>query len=520
MLKVIASTKDVVLKFIHDCFNIKIDLLFWMKLLIFIDFFSVSLVIPVLASYYKDANLSPTMYGIISSTYSVAQLFGGLVLGFMSDYVSKRSILLFSFLGSGISYFLVGQTKNIMLLFASRVIVGLLKHTMSMVTLVTSELAKSDPNMREKELSQISALTTASFIVGPSIGGLLYKIDTRLPSILSAILFLLNSFICVYIVPDHELLRSKSDSRRSVVPTPRIQLRPGGPSQMALSESVINDQVPPVVSEKSHKNSTTKSNQNTTTTTTATSNDKIVESKEEDTQSQPIQTDSNNKPKPSSLTLKDIISEIKTICMNNILLQTLVLRLLLAFIQASTSSRNLLNYYQNRFSIETYQLGFLSSFYTCVTLFAEVFLVSPILRYIGDSTRTLQLCLGLIIITNIIESHTSDIYSFLIVVAAPAALAGTLVSSSARTLFLNSVPSEHLGKILSIFNAMLSGIFIVSPIFGSRVFSYFEVDQNSHLKGYITAVHFSLLLGLSLIFSHFLGTKKVQVDVTDDKKKL
>jgi hypothetical protein len=129
----------------------------------------------------------------------------------------------------------------------------------------------------------------------------------------------------------------------------------------------------------------------------------------------------------------------------------------------------------------------------------------------------------LIIITNIIESHTSDIYAFLIVVAAPAALAGTLVSSSARTLFLNSVPSEHLGKILSIFNAMLSGIFIVSPVYGSRVFSYFEVDQYSHLKGYITAVHFSLLLVLSLVFSFVFGTStkiKGGEEVTEDKKKL
>lgn len=505
------SSIESVSKFVRNLFNVKIDLLFWMKLLVFIDFFSVSLVIPVLSSYYKDANLSPTMYGIISSTYSVAQLFGGLVLGFMSDYVSKRSILLFSFLGSCISYFLVGQTKNIILLFASRVIVGLLKHTMSMVTLVTSELAKSDPTIREKELSQISALTTASFIVGPSIGGLLYKIDTRLPSILSALLFLLNSFVCVYIIPDHELLRSRSNSQKSVAP---IRLRPGGPSQLALSESVLKDQVP-VSSDKTkpgednNENSTSKVNSTST-------NQQSKENEEVSAES----TQSTKPSKPSSLTFNDVVTEIKSICSNSALLKTLVLRLLLAFIQASTSSRNLLNYYQNRFKIETYQLGFLSSFYTSVTLFAEVFMVAPILRYIGDSTRTLQICLALIIITNIIESHTPNIYAFLVVVAAPAALAGTLVSSSARTLFLNSVPSEHLGKILSIFNAMMSGIFIISPIYGSRVFSYFQVDEFSHLKGYITAAHFSLLLGLSLVFSFILHEKKVSSQVTEEKKKL
>lgn len=64
----------------------------------------------------------------MASAYSLAQIVGGLVLGTLSDRVmSRRSVLLLSFVGSAISYGLVGLSRSLRMLLLARVIVGLVK---------------------------------------------------------------------------------------------------------------------------------------------------------------------------------------------------------------------------------------------------------------------------------------------------------------------------------------------------------------------------------------------------------
>ena len=84
------------------------------------------------------------LFAYISSTYQIAQLFGGVVIGAASDSLSKRSILLLSFVGSAVSYMLVGLTGNTYVLFGSRVLVGLVKQTMTVTTSTISELTAHD----------------------------------------------------------------------------------------------------------------------------------------------------------------------------------------------------------------------------------------------------------------------------------------------------------------------------------------------------------------------------------------
>jgi MFS family permease len=48
----------------------------------------------------------------------------------MSDRYGRKFILLTSFVGSGISYLLLGATTTVSMLFLSRLIVGVVKQTM------------------------------------------------------------------------------------------------------------------------------------------------------------------------------------------------------------------------------------------------------------------------------------------------------------------------------------------------------------------------------------------------------
>ncbi|CAM9991060.1 unnamed protein product, partial [Discosporangium mesarthrocarpum] len=174
------------------------------KLLVFIDMLSVAVMVPLLSSYFRDLNISAGLYGLMSSAYSFSQILGGLVFGALSDRVlSRKSVLLLSFLGSALSYGLVGMSSSLSMLLVGRVIVGLVKQTMTISTALISEHTTSET--RSGELSQLTAAATFSFIVGPSCGSFLYQRSKILPPMVSSSLFLLNYIIALLLLPSKEV---------------------------------------------------------------------------------------------------------------------------------------------------------------------------------------------------------------------------------------------------------------------------------------------------------------------------
>lgn len=172
-----------------------------LKAVVFLDFLGISFVLPLLQQYYTDANITGRLLGYLSSTFSIAQFFAGIAVGIISDYASKRDILLASFIGSLVSYAIIGSTSNIYLLFLSRAIVGLMKHTMTITQVAITELTQFHPELRFKHTGHISALAQGCFLVGPSIGGFLYRYDKRIPILCSMVCFIANISITFLLIP-------------------------------------------------------------------------------------------------------------------------------------------------------------------------------------------------------------------------------------------------------------------------------------------------------------------------------
>jgi len=167
-----------------------------------IDSFSVSLVVPLMHQYFKNAGVqSASQREMLSSLYSSSQIAGGLIIGALSDVgiLSRRRILFLSFLGSALSYGLI-VVGGLRKLIFSRVLVGLVKQTM---TVSTSLLARyTAPETRAVSMGRLTASSTAAWIVGPSVGALLYKhVDPSAPAVLSASLFLVNSAVAAILLP-------------------------------------------------------------------------------------------------------------------------------------------------------------------------------------------------------------------------------------------------------------------------------------------------------------------------------
>mmetsp|Transcript_19307 Transcript_19307/g.41919 ORF Transcript_19307/g.41919 Transcript_19307/m.41919 type:complete len:478 (+) Transcript_19307:199-1632(+) len=186
-------------------------------ILVMIDMFSVSLVVPLLHEYYKNAGVhSASQREMLSSLYSSSQIAGGLIIGALSDVgmLSRRRILFLSFLGSALSYALivVGGLRNLII---SRVLVGLVKQTM---TVSTSLLARhTTSETRAVSMGRLGASTTVAWIVGPSVGALLYKhVGPSAPALTASGMFLLNSALAAILLPaDDESVEINKMAKRS-----------------------------------------------------------------------------------------------------------------------------------------------------------------------------------------------------------------------------------------------------------------------------------------------------------------
>ena len=72
---------------------------------------------------------------MLSSVYYLAQLFGGVLFGWLSDqHLTRKQVLVLSLLGSALAYLLLGLSKHTGLVVISRILVGIVKHTMTICT--------------------------------------------------------------------------------------------------------------------------------------------------------------------------------------------------------------------------------------------------------------------------------------------------------------------------------------------------------------------------------------------------
>jgi len=170
-------------------------------LAVYLDYCGVALVVPNLIFRFTELGGTPESYGFLSSAYAASQLIGGVIIGFLGDRrLGRKRALQLSFLGAGISYLTVGVSDSLFFLVVSRVVVGLTKQTLTCSTAIVTSL--SDEASRTQALGRLTSITTFSFIVGQSAGGLLtQRYGRRAPCFVAATLFALNLCLVEMLLP-------------------------------------------------------------------------------------------------------------------------------------------------------------------------------------------------------------------------------------------------------------------------------------------------------------------------------
>ncbi|KAJ9453903.1 Tetracycline resistance protein [Diplonema papillatum] len=176
----------------------------WMCIVVFLDIVGIALVAPLLPMIARDMGLSHTQWGVIGSLYGLAQVFSGPVMGAVSDVMGRKRVFLISIAGATAAYCMLGAadvTKSLALLALSRVIVGLVKQTMTIaVAFITDE---TSPDQRTSALGTLFALSNVAFIVGAPVGGVLSSTCGGFcPVMLSSVLYAAAFALCFFKVED------------------------------------------------------------------------------------------------------------------------------------------------------------------------------------------------------------------------------------------------------------------------------------------------------------------------------
>src|SRR3989304_319140 len=126
------------------------------------------MIIPLLPFYSKALGASPFVIGLLFASFSLAQLIAGPILGDLSDRWGRRPVLLFSLLGTAVSFALLAVARSVTVLFIARIIDGLSGGNISTARAYIGDVTREED--RARGFGLIGAGVRLGLILGPRRG--------------------------------------------------------------------------------------------------------------------------------------------------------------------------------------------------------------------------------------------------------------------------------------------------------------------------------------------------------------
>ena len=185
---------------------------------VFLDFLGFALILPYIFFYAESFGASPLVYGLLLSSYSLAQFVFTPIWGNLSDRFGRRKIILACLMGSGLSYMIFGLATNLSLLFFSRIASGAMAATFPVAGAYIADI--TTPETRFLYMGRIGAAFGLGMIIGPAIGGTLSGLyGYAVPSLLAATIAFSNLALGYLKLPESLINRQVNSKRESLVST-------------------------------------------------------------------------------------------------------------------------------------------------------------------------------------------------------------------------------------------------------------------------------------------------------------
>ncbi|MDM5326539.1 MFS transporter [Neobacillus sp. CF12] len=188
-----------------------LPILFLVMFLVMIGF---GIIIPVLPFYAEEMGASPTQLGLLMAVYSMMQLIFAPFWGKLSDRIGRKPIMMIGIAGLSLSFFMQAMATELWMLFAARIIGGLLSSA-NMPTAMAYVADITTPENRGKGMGIVGAAVGLGFVFGPAIGGIFSKSSMSMPFYLAGTSSLITLVIIFFLLKE-SLQKNNADDNQSI----------------------------------------------------------------------------------------------------------------------------------------------------------------------------------------------------------------------------------------------------------------------------------------------------------------
>jgi len=162
-----------------ECLHVVTRPLLIIFLTIFVNLVGFGIIVPLLPFYAETFGASPVVIGLLFAVFSLCQLAAAPALGDLSDRYGRRPILIFSLLGTVVSFVMLALAHSVAMLFAARIVDGLSGGNISTARAYVADV--TEPKDRARAYGLIGAAFGLGFILGPALSGVLAPISYTAP---------------------------------------------------------------------------------------------------------------------------------------------------------------------------------------------------------------------------------------------------------------------------------------------------------------------------------------------------
>jgi multidrug resistance protein len=150
------------------------------------------------------------------AVYSLMQFIFAPMWGRFSDRIGRKPVILIGIFGLSVSFFMMALSSQLWMLFAARVIGGVLSAA-NMPTVMAYVADITTEHDRGKGMGIVGAATGLGFIFGPAIGGMFTNINLDAPFYIAGLVSFFTMLLVMFVLKESIHLSSKRGASQKKV---------------------------------------------------------------------------------------------------------------------------------------------------------------------------------------------------------------------------------------------------------------------------------------------------------------
>ncbi|HEY1720562.1 MAG TPA: TCR/Tet family MFS transporter [Magnetospirillaceae bacterium] len=172
---------------------------------VMLDTLSIGIVLPVLPMLisgfvHGDTVSAARIFGLFIVAWAAMQFLFSPLLGALSDRFGRRRVILASNFCLGIDYVIMALAPTLGWLLFGRLISGVMAASITTSAAYIADV--TPPEKRAGSYAMMNAASTAGYMLGPALGGVLAHISPTLPCWIAAVFSIVNGCYGTFVLPE------------------------------------------------------------------------------------------------------------------------------------------------------------------------------------------------------------------------------------------------------------------------------------------------------------------------------